>query len=98
MTKPDLAALSAAATKAEAALEAKPGDGALIDAYITALGAYNGALIRLHRSGDLVLIDREGMRVKMAAAMAVSQGADEDDAEIWFPEADAAIAAILGEG
>lgn len=59
--------------------------------------AFIVALVNAYRSGDLVLIDREGMRVKMAAAMAVSQGADEDDAEIWFPEADAAIAAILGE-
>lgn len=58
--------------------------------------AFAVALWNAYRSGDLVLIDREGMRVKMAAAMAVSQGADEGDAEIWFPEADAAIAAILG--
>lgn len=105
MTNPDLAAMSDAATKAEAALEAKPGDGALIDAYITALGAYNGALIRLHRSGDLVLIAREGMRERAALCIWHQLGQNETDvradqltkAEVAVL-ADAAIAAILGEG
>jgi hypothetical protein len=84
----DLAALSDAATKA----------------YITALGAYNGALIRLHRSGDLVLIDREGMRDKSATSIHGVLSRANVTAYLDMPVetagwcADAAIAAILGEG
>ena len=64
--------------------------------------AFIVALVNAYRSGDLVLIDREGMRERVKAALLkeeetnwnVTLGLDEDVSDL----ADAAIAAILGEG
>jgi uncharacterized protein YcaQ len=101
MTKPDLTALSDAATKAEQAIRTGGGGGAekLVDAYLKAVGAYRTTLERLHRSGDLVLIEREGMRERVSKAIQdiMPQWLAEDGNVNDLDLADAAIAAILGE-
>ena len=107
-TNPDLAALSEAANAAEKAACQEPGNGRLLDAYITALSAYNGALRSLHRSGDLVLIDRKGMQERAANAIYTAlnghitsawpwQRLEGSTKDFWLNKADAAIAAILGD-
>lgn len=102
----DLAALSEAATKAlkramaladaecdgETMREARHENTAAHDRF-----AY--ALVNAYRSGDLVLIDREGMREEVAKALAEESGSfPSDDWRHYTSRADAAIAAILGEG
>ena len=104
-TNLDLAALSEAATKRAIALEVCAMDSWQLtlvfgtgDEARDAMRKWSNA----YRSGDLVLIEREGMRERVADALLkeeetnwnVTLGLDEDVSDL----ADAAIAAILGEG
>lgn len=91
MTKPDLAALSEAATPGAWAVDGPPhnriiwsspddrvcfmahSDGKDV-ARDMATPAFIVALVNAYRSGDLVLIDREGMRDKLIAAMLAKLG------------------------
>ncbi len=73
--------------------------------------AFIVALVNAYRSGDLVLIDREGMRERGKLALEAQMEAMDDETipssihrdkglvwlEGWF-DLDAAIAAIMGEG
>ena len=59
MTKDDLAALSAAEQKTD-----QP-----INDWLDARAEFHNALVNAYRTGDLVLIDREGMRERVAWRM-----------------------------
>ena len=91
LTNPDLAALSEAATTAD---EGVWSVADLVRQQLTkARWSFLMALEAAYRSGDLVLIDHEGMRERTGRALeSVSHINDRD---VW---ADAAIAAILGDG
>ncbi len=52
-------------------------------------------LVNAYRANQIAVIGPDAVE-RCAAAMAISQGADAEDWEIWLPEATAAIAALTG--
>jgi hypothetical protein len=112
MTNTDLAALSDAATQGEwRYYRSAFASGTSIRASdeLTAEGlclcdqanaAFIVALVNAYRSGDLVLIDREGMRERVAKAICKQRHGHlrgyKGREELYEREADAAIAAITG--
>ena len=116
MTNPDLAALSEAATKGANPMLLECVENGVWQIRLV-FGEGDDACHAMrqwadaYRSGDLVLIDREGMRARVAKAicradpavrMGDADGVVEQRVSVewhdYASDADAAIAAILGEG
>ena len=85
MTNEHLAALSAAEQEVDQSFED----------WLNARAAYHAELVRLHRANQIAVIGPDAVE-RCAAAMAISQGAEAEDWEVWLPEATAAIAALTG--
>ena len=102
MTNEHLAALSDAATQAmEEALALADTDldpDKISVARCKSAAAHDRlayALVNAYRANQIAVIGPDAVE-RIAAAMAISQGADAEDWEIWLPEATAAIAALTG--
>jgi hypothetical protein len=85
MSSEQLAALSDAVDKAESPF-----------ARMVRNRVFAERLLDAYRANQIAVIGPDAVE-RCAAAMAISQGADAEDWEVWLPEATAAIAALKGE-